>query len=661
MNIISGAYGSGALAADKTTLENKMAAGLNWAETMSNINGAVYGTAEAASAAAIIASVTSDTSTVTAAAATTAAFFAAGGGEPGTTYTLTTDVEEITGTAAGDTITGLFGADNGAGDDTTTVSDGDIIDGAGGSDVLSILVRDDQSEANVFSLSNVETVEIRDLDGVNLDAADWEDVTTLKFYRSSADSAIDNVQNGVTIALDRIEDDVSVTYDDDALDSDSYVQAVTLYGENDTVLTMTTGGDDVVTEVSIVANGDSAVALAMLGTSADTMETLTVSGTGDVEITEQTTAFDALSEVDGSGLAGGLTIVLTNSAEDVTLTGGSGDDVITSSGGDDEISTGSGDDEVTVAAAGDVTVDTGSGDDTVVITAGGLDGDDDIDGGTGTNTIEVDADDLDALETAIIDDENVTNFSSLLISGAAAAAVTFDADSAGISVIELGVDVTEDLGIDSFDGGILIISENQDDLVDVTSDELTLSLADNVTSVDEFTATGTTDLVINSDADGAVTIDAFDIDDVENLTITGDQDLDLDTSATASALVTVDASDFTGVLALDLDDSEGVEITLGDFGDASALTLDADESASDTIVITGDLENDITINNFTAGSGVAADVIDLSDLGVDRIGDLDFTDTGADIEISSDLFDGVITLAGVANINDLTVNNFIFS
>ncbi len=432
-------------------------------------------------------------------------------------------------------------------------------------------------------------------------------------------------------------------------------------GENDAVLTLTTGGDDVITSIAIANSDDSALALEILGTSADTIETVTVTGSGDLEITNDTTAFDAITEIDASGLAGGLTVDLTDMGDAVTVAGGSGDDDITSSGDDDEITTGAGDDTVTVAVAGDVVVDAGAGDDTVTITAGGLDADDEIDGGAGTNTIEVDADDLDSLETAIADDENVTNFSSLLISGAAAAAVTFDADAAGITAIELGVDVTEDLEIDSFDGGALTVSEDQDDLIDVTADELTLNLTGDVTSVDEFTATDTTDLVINVDADGAVTVDAFDIDDVESLTITGDQDLDLDASATSSALETVDASDYTGVLALDLDDSEGVEITLGDFGNDSAITLDADEAASDTIVIEGDLENDLDITEFTAGNGVAADVLDLSALGVDRIGDLDFTDTGTDIEITSDLFDGTITLVAVANINDLTVNNFVFA
>lgn len=567
-------------------------------------------------------------------------------------------MDDLVGTVANDTFNGLFGADTGAGDDTTTVSNGDIIDGGDGDDLLNILVRDDQSEGNILSISNIETVSIRDLDGLAIDAASWDGVETLRFDRSTANSAVDNVQNGVAIALNQISDEVSVIYDTDALDSDEYEQVVSTSGDIAAVLTLTTAGDDVITSIAINVDGDAEIALEVLGTSADGIETITVSGAGDVEITEDTTAFDDLETVDASELEGGLTIDLTLSTEDVTLTGGSGDDAITTSGGDDEIDTGAGDDEITVAATGDVTIDAGAGDDTVTITAGGLDDDDTIDGGSGTNTIVVDADDLDALETAIVDEENVTNFTSLAITGAAAAAVSFDADAAGINAIEIAVDVSQNLTIDSFDGGTLTISVDQDVLIDVTADELVLNLTDNVTSVDEFTATGTTDLVINVDA--AVVIDAFFIVDVESLTITGDQDLDLDTLTTAAALETIDTSGMTGTLEIDLDDSEGVEFIVGNLGAGSEITLDTDEAASDILVFGDTLDNDVTIDNFTDGDSIIADLLDLSALGISSIGDLDFAEAAGDTTITSDLFDGSIVLLGVT-IAGLNAANFEFA
>ena len=91
INIISGAVdtpasGSTAATLDASTLANKMATGLSWAQTMSNIAGAVYGVNEAASAKSIVASVTSDAATVTAAATSTASFFANGGAAPGQSF-----------------------------------------------------------------------------------------------------------------------------------------------------------------------------------------------------------------------------------------------------------------------------------------------------------------------------------------------------------------------------------------------------------------------------------------------------------------------------------------------------------------------------------------------------------------------------------------------
>jgi S-layer protein len=113
MNIISGAVdtpasGSNAATLDLTTLNNLTSVGLNWANTMATIPGAVYNSAAAASAASVIMGVTSSASTVTTANAATAAFFAGNGPLSLTAVPLTTGADApvigsnaaITGTGA---------------------------------------------------------------------------------------------------------------------------------------------------------------------------------------------------------------------------------------------------------------------------------------------------------------------------------------------------------------------------------------------------------------------------------------------------------------------------------------------------------------------------------------------------------------------------------
>ena len=160
INIISGAVdtpasGSTAATLDASTLANKMAAGLSWAQTMSNIAGAVYGVNEAASAKSIVASVTSDAATVTAAATSTASFFANGGAAaPGQTFTLTTGVD------AGAAFVGGPGADTFNAPFTTaaTFTSLDVIDGVAGNDTLNVTATSAYTQPVGVTVKNVETL-----------------------------------------------------------------------------------------------------------------------------------------------------------------------------------------------------------------------------------------------------------------------------------------------------------------------------------------------------------------------------------------------------------------------------------------------------------------------------------------------------------------------
>jgi len=354
----------------------------------------------------------------------------------------------------------------------------------------------------------------------------------------------------------------------------------------------------------------------------------------------------------------------------VTFTGGSGDDDVSSSGFDDEISTGAGDDAVeiiaSVAAAYDgLSVDAGACDDTVTVAAGELNADITIDGGAGDNTIAVEADDLDLLRTAIVTDANVTNFSIAAITAALAADFTFSALATGIDTVDLTVAAGAagvDLTLSNFNGGTIQFGLDQTGGV-IVSD---VGATDSITLVmDEGAAATHTDvdltdietvLIVTDSAADDVTFTALDLTGATSLTISGAGNVDIDAAGVAdTALETVDLSDMTGVLELDLD-TDGVTIIVGDLGDGSTITLAAGDR--NTIEFGAEISNEIEISGFDAGSTLSDDVIDLSALGID-FADLDISDDNADTTITSDAFDGSIVLVGVADWTTLAEAQFV--
>jgi S-layer protein len=164
LNIISGAQDT-ASSMDLTTITNKMTAAYNWASTMSNIAGAVYGTNEATSAKSIIASVTSDSATVTAAATATTSFFANGGGQSSTTYTLTTGIDNITvGSNAVINAPDISGS--------TSWTPLDTITGTGSNNTLNIASATAISAAPAgSSVSGIQTINISDGAGITVDVS----------------------------------------------------------------------------------------------------------------------------------------------------------------------------------------------------------------------------------------------------------------------------------------------------------------------------------------------------------------------------------------------------------------------------------------------------------------------------------------------------------
>jgi hypothetical protein len=208
-----------------------------------------------------------------------------------------------------------------------------------------------------------------------------------------------------------------------------------------------------------------------------------------------------------------------------------------------------------------------------------------------------------------------------------------------------------------------------------TSDALTINLveADGFdTVVADLTVSGVETITFSITADDDddtvddVEITDLSVDDAETVVIVSEEDVDISFTDT-NALVTIDATGAVAGLDIDLDgsaDDTGVEILLANSNSTAtviAITLDATDGGSDSIVVNDTTVGAITVANFDAGNGLVKDVIDLSAYGVTSLDDLTFGG-GANVTIDIDDDDnfGLITLTGVTEAT-LVADNFIFA
>lgn len=646
---------------DKAVLDNKIEVGLDFATDAGNTPGFTFDAGAKAAAVAAVNGVTEDEATVVAAKAATDAFVG-GAANPGATLTLTTGSDDLTGTAGDDTFNSPIAEDN-TGTLVETLTAVDVIDGGAGSDRLNVTL--DGTLTVAPSIQNVEALYLRDTAGATLDLGNVAGAEQLWSDRSTNALAVTNVQNAVALGMNDTNSAFTATYAAGVLGSTTATQTVALMGGVGTdaasaVLTVNAAGGDVITGLTVTNSGDSFVQV----DGATAVETLTVTGSGDLELTGGFLNA-ALDTVEAGTFAGGLTVDLSASTG-AEVTTGLGDDNITSSGGDDTIATGAGDDMITIAALGDVSVDAGAGDDTVVITATGITNDDTIDGGAGTDVISVDADDLDDLETELGTGQ-ITNFENLEISGAASAGVAFDNDDFGANEITLSVDVANALTLDNFTG-TLTSEAGQSAALNFTSvgasDTVTIvSDADAAATYSDIDVTDIETVTISSDAAADdITITTIEVGGVDTLAFTGAGDVTVSAITDANAtpdLGTIDLAALTGVFDnTGAAAQNGVTYQLGDLGDNSNIQLAAGDV--DTIVFGSDFDADITFLGVEVGGDLTDDNFDMTALGITDSSQLTLTQNGANTEITSSEFDFTVTLAGVTS-TDLNDNDFIFA
>ncbi|MFG6621592.1 DUF4214 domain-containing protein, partial [Sulfitobacter sp. 1A05707] len=327
---------------DKTTLDNKVEVGLDFAADAANTSGFDFDDADKSAATAVIDSVTNEEATVDAAKASTDAYLS-GTSNQGDTFTLTTEIDALTGSTADDTFTGVAGnVLNG------TFSTGDSINGGTGNDTLNIIATQGGT-ITPASMTGVENISVQDLSGgLTLNLSNATGIETLASKNSNnVTTTFSSVAALADIEVSNINgngSDVTVNYNTNVVSGLDDAQNIALDGANTEV--------DVagIETFNVAATGANALDLSF-----NDGETINVSGDGSLTLSNALN----VTTLDASANTGGVAATLA--AGNVAVTGGSGDDSF-------DFGTG-----LTAAAAGvpgDV-VDGGEGMDTVRVSDAG--------------------------------------------------------------------------------------------------------------------------------------------------------------------------------------------------------------------------------------------------------------------------------------------------
>jgi hypothetical protein len=289
----------------------------NYSATTAGILGYV-GDAAAAQARSFLRTVTDTTASKTTALAGVAAAVAAttnagAAGVAGTSFTLTTNVETASGTAANDTFAAnaLTGA--------VSFNAGDIVNGGSGTDTLRLQAN---QSLDAVQLNSVEVVDVRMLSAgtITANALDWSGTTTVNITSDSindATLAVTNARQGTTF---KVSDDANITvsYLDETGGSDVARLAVDSGGVSGSAATFTISGTEAVTL------GVSGTSFATVSAADSVLRDITISGVGALNFSVSESSISGLSLAQFSG-SSDITLGANSS---VLLTGGTGADTL---------------------------------------------------------------------------------------------------------------------------------------------------------------------------------------------------------------------------------------------------------------------------------------------------------------------------------------------
>lgn len=504
-----------------------------------------------------------------------------------------------------------------AGDDTFYLKTGEVLqeydtlDGGEGNDTL---VLNDQAQAG--TIKNIENLVVRD-DGK--DEAKTYDLSAFSssFTLEGGTAAVKNVTSQKLIADGATTLTVNMAADQTSVDltsqNRSADQTVVMSGDSLTSVKLAmdegakkvsfTGSDAKVTDLAVTATASAAEddAAKVDVTGLTELTNITVAGAGAVELTVGA-ANDALKTVNATDNTGGVDVDLSE-ADKAAFTGGAGDDILRVNGSTVAHTLGAGDDTMQVDDAAFSSLAEGFS----------------VDGGEGTDTLIL----ASASMTADVFNKTFTNFEELTISDK----LTGNLDISGYT----GIDHLTLSGVDD----AKTITMQSGSTLELTAGEGTGTYAGTLTVSVADAAAGKADVLnIALTGDKAVAGNTIDVADVETInvvatdtdltevnehsltlkasaattvTVSGDAKLELTLSST-DALKSINASDNTGGLNVDVSTLSGVTVTGSSAADEITLgaqTVATGGEGKDTFTVKAtEMTKYATITDFGAGDTI---------------------------------------------------------
>jgi hypothetical protein len=525
---------------------------------------------------------------------------------PGTTFTLTTSNNQVTGG-----VDNFTGTDNN--DTFVALADGaldqsDIIDGGAGTDTLKARYNLTANNSLTSSVVNVEnlTIDVDDGDATAAHTLTFNvsgftglssvAVTDFDSVNATKDTAnVTNIASGVAVGV--TNGDADGLYDFDYASTSGGSDAATLNLTAAKADNVTIAGIETLTVNAVSGSSTLDILTAAAATS------LVVTGSGNVTVTSLASATaTALAAVDASAATGNVSIG-DLIAGTVTLTGGTGDDTFS-------------------VGANLTALDT-------------------ITGGAGTDTIKVDSTSETAalslvtgIEAYEIEDDTVTTNVTTTVSGTVSSGIVnfiVDAndsamgDSNAYTIALTNIDSGDTITINDSNSDVgdadgvslsgVLTTDSAADIVNLTFSGIGAVGAAAATGIDTITLNSheTINIASNANSGGTVTangVEALSTTGATGMVITGSASLTVSAVANTTSLTSIDASAMTGKLTL-----VGVDASALSFTAAAAdtsLTMTG-LNASDTIV-GGAGTKDVLINTATTGLSATSGILNVTNV-----------------------------------------------
>jgi Ca2+-binding RTX toxin-like protein len=235
---------------------------------------------------------------------------------PGSTFSLTTGVDNVAGTTSNDTISGTTG------NTEPTITAGDSINGGAGTDIFQIVSTGTAATVAGVSLQGIETVRVSDSStgATTINLAGQSGITTLESFGSAHTGTMTFSNVGAIAALSLSNTSNAgahtVTYTTATVSGSADTQNITLDTASGTGVTTIAG----VETVAITASNASTIDLVAAAATA-----VTINAADATTATLSNAANTSLTSVTGSG-AGGVTYVVDYNLAELSVTGGDGND-----------------------------------------------------------------------------------------------------------------------------------------------------------------------------------------------------------------------------------------------------------------------------------------------------------------------------------------------